>query len=68
MSRSFIATLARGFFLVFALSVLGALLPTQRIGDPPGWGSPSAAAAAAYCPSDVDANGLSAIPFNGLAK
>jgi hypothetical protein len=58
--------LVRGFFLVFALSVLGALLPTQRIVDPHGWGSPSAAAASVYCTSDVDANGVSDALTDGL--
>ena len=56
--HSFLATLAR-WLLFFALSVLGALLPTNPVSNLPGWGSPQVAAAAVYCPSDVDANGVS---------
>jgi hypothetical protein len=66
MSHSFIATVTRGFFLFFALSLLGALLPTNPVSNLPGWGSRPAAAAAVYCISDVDANGASDALTDGL--
>jgi hypothetical protein len=66
MSHSFIATLARGFVLFFALSLLGALVETNPVSNLPGWGSPPAAAADVYCTSDVDANGASDALTDGL--
>jgi hypothetical protein len=68
MSHSFIAILARGFVLFFALSVVGALVETNPVSNLPGWGSPPAAAAGVYCTSDVDANGVSAASPTGCSS